>query len=314
MDERVIELDYLKCIAIVLVVLGHLLNLANIGRDNAVVDFIFDYIYIFHMPLFFAVSGYLFQTSTSLLRKANRILVPFLIFGFPHSFIHILHKSWDENIWKNILLELVNVLKGGYYWYLIFLFYMMIVTKVISACFGHAMQKKTFYYCIFIVALVLYLLVSFLNGTELFVRFLFNYSFFVFGMLCKEENYVFSKLKTKVWFVGIFVISVLACGLFLYFEIAFFKWLGALGMIIICSYAVQQMKVGSRLNTWFAKIGQDTMPVYLMDSYLITIETYFFSGRILLIPFLCLVNIFGPVAFYEKMVKKNDFLKRVFGG
>ena len=53
MVKRVDYLDYAKGIAIILVVLGHIFSGGNIKT----------YIYSFHMPLFFIISGYLFNYS-----------------------------------------------------------------------------------------------------------------------------------------------------------------------------------------------------------------------------------------------------------
>lgn len=51
MAKRIEYLDYAKGIGIILVVLGHILIKGNIKI----------YIYSFHMPLFFIISGYLFN-------------------------------------------------------------------------------------------------------------------------------------------------------------------------------------------------------------------------------------------------------------
>lgn len=68
------EIDIMKGIGIFLVVLGHLNTLPGISKV----------IYGFHMPLFFFISGFVFNKKSSLVfikEKFNRILVPYIFFS-----------------------------------------------------------------------------------------------------------------------------------------------------------------------------------------------------------------------------------------
>lgn len=55
-NERLYYIDAIKCIGIIFVILGHHLQ----GADSFI-----HWIYSFHMPLFFIVSGILFKISTN---------------------------------------------------------------------------------------------------------------------------------------------------------------------------------------------------------------------------------------------------------
>jgi fucose 4-O-acetylase-like acetyltransferase len=74
---RLDAFDILKGIAILLVVLGHSLPSSKIG------DLISNFIYSFHMPLFFIVSGYFYKTRP-LLEQIKKdifgLLLPYIIF------------------------------------------------------------------------------------------------------------------------------------------------------------------------------------------------------------------------------------------
>lgn len=82
--ERNVTLDCVKGLAIFLVLWGHSIQfLFHDGSESFFQIPIFKIIYMFHMPLFMAVSGYLFPsserkypTSNLLLKKANRLLLP----------------------------------------------------------------------------------------------------------------------------------------------------------------------------------------------------------------------------------------------
>ena len=78
MKERLHYLDTLKGILIVLVILGHVIQ-ANIDSYQEV--FLFRFIYSFHMPLFFFISGFLtFRKSAKhgfIAKRARQCLIPF---------------------------------------------------------------------------------------------------------------------------------------------------------------------------------------------------------------------------------------------
>ncbi|MFD2285490.1 acyltransferase family protein [Pedobacter petrophilus] len=76
-EQRVYFLDYAKFIGIYLMVLGHL----ELPQD------IKNSIYAFHMPLFFAISGYLFSFKKNMsakdfiLKRGKQLIIPYLIFN-----------------------------------------------------------------------------------------------------------------------------------------------------------------------------------------------------------------------------------------
>lgn len=73
---RLIYIDALRGFAILLVVLGHVLQLAYGNTDNI----IFRYIYSFHMPLFMFLSGYVSYKITSwqnMKKRFFQLIVPF---------------------------------------------------------------------------------------------------------------------------------------------------------------------------------------------------------------------------------------------
>lgn len=78
--ERIIAFDMLKGLAMFLVILTHILQyIAKQTFDNT----LFQIVYVFHMPLFIVVSGYLFRN------KLNRPL-RYIVFS---QFIHLILPS-----------------------------------------------------------------------------------------------------------------------------------------------------------------------------------------------------------------------------
>lgn len=111
MTKRIAQLDAIKGIAIILVVLGHCIYaFAKASSWMVTLD---EFIYIFHMPLFFAVSGYLFNPNVNVAKKARRLLVPFFVCASPVILAHILFGEYSSNFYMNLLEECSVLLRGG---------------------------------------------------------------------------------------------------------------------------------------------------------------------------------------------------------
>ncbi len=64
MKKDIVWLDYARVTGIGLVVFGHALQRFPILEDSKELRWFWDYIYMFHMPLFFIVSGFLFKQAS----------------------------------------------------------------------------------------------------------------------------------------------------------------------------------------------------------------------------------------------------------
>lgn len=87
--ERILWLDSIKCFAIILVVIGHIIQFI-VFPDNFDLNPIYRFIYSFHMPLFFLLSGYVSDNKEmggdKIWGKALQLLVPFCVWGFVNRF------------------------------------------------------------------------------------------------------------------------------------------------------------------------------------------------------------------------------------
>lgn len=87
-SKRLLFIDFLKGIAILCVVIGH------IAAFNPKCNILIDFIYSFHMPLFFFISGYLYQKSSvidikfNVLKKISSLLVPYIAISILAIIIH----------------------------------------------------------------------------------------------------------------------------------------------------------------------------------------------------------------------------------
>lgn len=105
MQKRLFYLDAMKGILIILVILGHSIQDTISDYQN---NFLFRFIYSFHMPLFFAISGYLTfknKYDKTLLKKTSLATSSsFRSMGFCFTDLYIWHFRLEQNT-KNIALS-----------------------------------------------------------------------------------------------------------------------------------------------------------------------------------------------------------------
>lgn len=119
MPKRDMAMDWLKGIAIVLVVVGH-----NLYGIKSMTGF-YNIIYSFHMPLFFFVSGYLEEKGKGkrnskklIARRAVNLLLPYFTWTIVYNYNMIVSGKTD---WIEILKQLLGFSQSGL-WFLAVLF------------------------------------------------------------------------------------------------------------------------------------------------------------------------------------------------
>jgi fucose 4-O-acetylase-like acetyltransferase len=133
--------DYAKGIGIFLVVLGHVLGGlrdSSILEASELLNFIVRWIYSFHMPLFFFISGLFVQRSLSKAfpdfvgSKLAVIVYPYFVWSVLQSLLQIIgsqytnHKLSLSNIWKIVYDPVMQ------FWFLYTLFIILLVYGVAS--------------------------------------------------------------------------------------------------------------------------------------------------------------------------------------
>ena len=139
--ERLHWVDYTKGIGIFLVVVGHvlrgLLN-SSILKPSPWLSFVDQWIYAFHMPLFFFISGLFVQRSLSkplkvfLLDKLYVIAYPYFVWSILQSIIQIYASKYS-----NHPITVADIWKIGYqpilqFWFLYTLFVIVVAYGILS--------------------------------------------------------------------------------------------------------------------------------------------------------------------------------------
>lgn len=143
------ELDWIKwlqAIGIVLVVLGHSLPEDILKNNSFVIILIRNFIYSFHMPLFFTISGFLFCYSTSsknrsyfqlIKNKAEKLLVPYVLLGLLAYIPHYLLSKFANRKMLLTPLEIIysflypHLHSIRFFWFLPVLFIFFLVSPAL---------------------------------------------------------------------------------------------------------------------------------------------------------------------------------------
>lgn len=124
--KRIEWMDFAKCVAIILVIAGHVLSWSH-SQYKA----IYMAIYSMHMPFFFMLSGMTFNVHENetfnrfIHRKAKAILLPLLLFCIIEVGFQLLFENLAKRITAKLVVESFLFMNGGAfskYWFLPALF------------------------------------------------------------------------------------------------------------------------------------------------------------------------------------------------
>lgn len=180
--KREIWLDYLKCIAVFLVVWGHiLLNCVTNDLKYNVAGII----YAIHIPLFLVISGYLIKDkpiSATLKIIFKRFVIPYIVWCIIMSLFY-LGKKRLTNI--DLLVENIIAIKDG----ILYDFLWFIKAYSLSYFLYQILKFKTLYRAIIGIVVLVVLNLMFLNikpFSQLFSLTLYTYTFISLSSLIKD--------------------------------------------------------------------------------------------------------------------------------
>ncbi|MBP3909914.1 MAG: acyltransferase family protein [Clostridiales bacterium] len=313
MKERVDLLDNLKGLLIFLVVFGHSLELFK--DEYFITQVLYVFIYLFHMPAFVFVSGYLSKNVDKARQTAfTTFFLPFLLFNILWNGIAAI-VTWDLDKFSFIT-------PGWALWYLMSMFLWKISLKDL-------VRIKYIVPISFIVGLGAGIFGEF-NGILSLSRTLVFFPFFLIGYFTSEDRFFKLKKPSRFFSCGIILLALSFAIFICYFKVFPVEflygsdsfqtytvpiWLGlisrALLYIIGFSFVFVLANTMTAQNTFFSKIGRNTLPIYILHTYLlcIPIAINYFIPSMWIRLFICLVSAMGITYVLSRNTTERYFRK-----
>lgn len=260
-------IDFAKGIAILLVVIGHV----NSGlRESGVfsnykgfLNYIDFTIYSFHMPLFFAISGYLYSKTTRInsiyeykhdtFKKIISLGIPYLVFSLLYCSIKLLfskyvNKSIDMNVIMKIPFKPIEFL-----WFL----YALLGIFLLVLTLDFVSKNK---YLNLVILTLLFISTYFFKTSIVILDYAFKYSFYFYlGKFIQEKNGI---LKNNKIFIISIVLSMVT-NVLLYSNLMDIDILKVV-FAISSSYVIFVISNKMEKNDVINFLGKSTLQIYLM--------------------------------------------------
>lgn len=335
-NNRNTTIDCLKGIAIVFVVLGHIIdgNRAQNVIQGQWLDYLYNAIYLFHMPLFFLLSGMALHLSAKKSKKrwissCLNMLILYLFWQiFYNTFRGVFSSVVNKSAADNIFLELL--FPSTLYWYLITLFYYYLLYYLVLKKVKGVTLNIVWICSVLISALTPWVCGLF-SGLGYMLGYIyklfFHFTFFLSGYLLMERKMmIYNALQRAWWLPGIALVSLAIGAYGKYMAFPFVKSLSAFAAIAGLLYIVTRYKNISD-NRILCYFGRNTIYVYLVHNYFtVALRTVYMKTGIViptiiyiiiclavtlslcsLIRFCCSrINILGvffrPAKFFDKII------------
>lgn len=307
-QRRFFELDYLRGIAMLMVVMGHVLNFGlDIPHSTAMSLF-----GLCEMPIFFAVSGFLSYKeelecnqdgkcaetgiSTVLRRFGKRsmgLLVPLAVWSFV------------LNISKDHTTPSLSIIYGGGYWFFAALWWCDLINAVFSIVSARYRFRM---YADFFVLGIVYSTIVFLRVRNINLGGLlpihniqYYYPFFVMGIMIRKYDLI----KRLIFNRYTYGVGLLLSGVSLFFSglqsyLVFLT--GAMGSVIVAWMICKSLNEEYHAVKLLGYLGRNTLPIY-------SIHYLFLSPLPLCVREMCLV----PMGFTLQVTVSLAFASIIIG-
>lgn len=321
MKNKNYKIVNLRALAIILVVLGHSIiiykdgwNFYNTDRNFQFFKYLDAFIYLFHMPLFFSISGYLFinkckekKLNIIVNNKLKRIIIPYIIIGilwvYPIRIFSQYKIFSDHSLIYNIGVNIILGKDNGHLWFLPALFCMFIISYLLEKYIKNSKLKYLIIFIMFLSGHILNL--SWISETLKYMV------WFYLGDFLKQWS-IESKMRYKktisILFLTLIVIYFFTYNLNDYLSIAL-KYMVCLTIIPLLYNMITCKKIKILDN-----ISKYSFGIYLFHSPMIYITfRYFPNVNPLLMLFINFV-FFGLIAYsITYLIDKSKF-KFIIGG
>lgn len=275
MKQRNIAIDIAKAIGILLVIIGHCKQIEYMPYRH--------FIFSFHMPLFFIISGYLYHrkdVKTSIMNDAKHLLIPYFVTCgvlFVWNFIYFIHTKdiygikwcFQASLWGSGSVHLCRwfseVPSIGAIWFFPALFFCKNTYNCITP---FCINRKLFY------SSLIFLLSSLIGRYLIFIPFsllsgLSAIIFYAIGDYLKFKT----KIKFTYWIIGIicWFLSIKYSYIYIVqprFDLYFIDVIGATTaslIVILISKKIQIIKSTRIILSWIGEKSLYILCFHLID-------------------------------------------------
>lgn len=338
MSKRNSKIDYLRGIAILLVVLGHTISGIVVDYENSI---LYNIIWTLQMPIFFVISGYINKYSRknenikqlckNITRKTCSYIIPYIIFTFViRGFLLKENKFFD-------IKYLIYHMDSGY-WFL-FVLWIIAVLFIIASFITNKIYSKNVYVnmiikiLVYIILLIPFLILGYSFGLNfLCIKLILYYSlFYLLGYFISTFDNLIFKLKNKhntvfnilfALFIFIYVYLINTYNFYInndgFNEIIMRIIASTLGVLILANLivSISDTTMQNKFSKIIIWIGNNTLEIYLMH--------YCFLNQFKLNESLKLNSLFGFLAItinylatliitllIIKIIKTNKVLNKI---
>lgn len=320
------ELNIVRGIAVLLVAIGHSFPDLQTGMKYPIAILIKNYIYNFHMAIFFFVSGFLcltklkkrtFIEETS--RKAKRLLVPYFAYSFISIILKLFFNKYANNqfkwsgVWKIFLGDSPNF---GL-WFLWTLFFIWLATDLLL---------RTGLRSGIILTIGLVLNVSQLYLGICFLTFFMKFFvFYAIGIVVYQNYTRISKILVEkkniilsvVGFLIIFVFTIIQTLNIISEE--FYVFTGIIGIFSTLQISIVIANGTSKLKMQLDKYGKYSYDIYLIGYYpqmivRTILDRILFADYLITCVSMFIVGFYMALYFSKCFLRKTKFMKKIFLG
>lgn len=273
MKNHEIWVDNVKVTACILVVLGHFFQSmvkADILPDNHLYQWFNQTIYLFHVPLFFLCSGYLYQKysnvnsirrwSSNLVKKLFNLGIPYFTF----TIITLVLKKLFEgavNTSENSFVKSLFINPIAPYWYFYVLFFIFLITPTFISA-----KKMLVFFVIALGMKLLYIFVDMNDSVPYAIRGILDYEiWFAVGMLISRFRLT-SRMNMKISLLGVLF---LALSVLVYAYDFSFQGMNLILSLLACASVISAIYCrfkDNRQNKLFGMLSRYTLPIFVMHT------------------------------------------------
>lgn len=314
--NRLRYIDFAKGVAILFVVMGHMVQY-NLKGDSA--NVVFNFIYSFHMPLFFFLSGYVSALKyegickknalTFIKKKFLSLLVPFFTWGI--FFNLLLSRFTISDCPLQLKLLVMHPARG--LWFLFTLFIIQTAYLSVRLCVTSFKKHQQLAECFFVILFIVLIGIIGIKTHKNFFNPYYSFAFFAGYYYKKQFD---GECKKYILFVSFVTFVILSSKFDFYMsggkEKMIIGLLASLLMVQISKQSIIIFPSKCKIIEW---IGQNTLEIYVTN-ILITqvVNDSIDTEKILPVPLfviVLLVSVFAAIIMVEisKIIASIPYLK-----